>query len=213
MTRLMVITPSGDPSSPRETRHGVRSSGAMPHHGDMSLDVDEQRATRAPHHPARWWWAIAGTAAVVVVAVVLSVVLWLREGDDGGSRSDLGRAAVPSAAPTSTPLAALQVPAAAGRCMVPSADVLGQRPIAFAGRVDSVTDGVVTLAVTDRIAGDVASTVVVHEPARTSEPTLTFAAGHTYLVAADADGTVAVCGLSGERTPALSRLYAAAFGG
>jgi hypothetical protein len=171
----------------------------------MSLDVDEQRPTASHRHPARWW-VIAGAAAVVVVAVVLAVVLAMKGGDRSATGSD------PHAA-SGGALRALRVPAAGGRCLVPSADLLARHPVAFEGRVSRVGADSATLTVAHRFAGGPAGTVVVRRPPRTTEPGIAFVPGRTYLLAAGSDGTVAVCGLSGEKTPALARMYAAAFAG
>lgn len=173
----------------------------------MSLDVDDHKAATSPRPSRRWRW-IAVAAAIVVVAVVLAVVLSQRGGSDTAPppADTGGHAGV-------APLGVLQVPAAGGRCMVPSAGLLAQRPVAFEGRVSALGAHGATLTVDHRFAGKVADSVVVRPGPRTTEPGLRFAAGRTYLLAAATDGTVAVCGLSGEKTPALARMYAAAFGG
>lgn len=171
----------------------------------MSLDVDDQKAAAGRRRSRRWPW-IAVAAGIVVVAVVLAVVISGR----GGDKTQNDRAGVH---PGVAPFPVLQVPAVSGRCMVPSAALLAQRPIAFEGRVSDLTAKLATITVVHRYAGEIGDTMVAQRPPPTTEAGLRFVKGGTYLLAATKDGTVAVCGFSGVKTPALAKMYAAAFGG
>lgn len=194
----------------------------------MSLDLDDPKAAARPH-PSRRWWLIAVAAVVVVVAVVSAVVMWV-QGDDGGPAagpavsSPASSSPAPSTSPSAAqspassstappaPRAAFTLAPAPARCMIPSATLLGRHPLAFEGTVTAIHGNAVSLDVSDTLAGRVAHAVVVRRPPRTTETSVTFHPGHTYLLAAGADGAVAGCGFSGEKTPRLTRLYAAAFG-
>jgi hypothetical protein len=99
--------------------------------------------------------------------------------------------------------------------MVPTPQLLAEKPVAFAGTVEGVTEGVVTLRVTRVFAGDVGQEVSVHgavapDTGGAPEGDPTFEPGEDYLVAAT-DGHVVGCGMSGAVTPELQRLYARAF--
>ncbi|MEP9382621.1 hypothetical protein [Nocardioides sp. KR10-350] len=196
----------------------------------MSLDVEPQTSTPTPPRSPWRWVAAAVAVAVLVVAAAASAVLWLGEGDDG--HTDGGLRADPSAAAStdtgaasdsasdsasgSQPLA-LTVTPQTGRCLLPSADRLKSgATLAFeatVGEVDQST-GTAVLDVTKWLFSDGfggTDTVRIALPARTTESTPTFAPGHTYLVAAGGDAQVMGCGFTGEKTPRLTRLYAAAF--
>ena len=147
--------------------------------------------------PAMRIWvpiAIAGTAAAAAVAIAVPLML-------GG-------------APTVEPLA---LPAggglASGSCLPVSVETLQAQEQAFAARVLSVDDDVVTFEVTERFAGEVADRVTLPQVDELSSDfsLVPFAAGDSYLVTAT-DGTVTGCGLSGADTPELRAIYAEAFG-
>ena len=107
-------------------------------------------------------------------------------------------------------------PAAAGKCAVPSADVLATFDTAFAGTVTALDDGTATLSVDEWYAGgDGADTVTVTSPSEQLQDLLLavdFQEGRSYLVSADGD-RVTLCGYSGEDSAEMQALYAEAFGG
>ncbi len=175
--------------------------------------------------------AAAAAALVVGAGVVTGVVLATgpdRAGETAGGTA-VGSATDAPAGPgsatgsatgepggTAEPGVRLSVPDQAGtaRCMVPSAAVLDNQDVAFAGTVTAVDDDTVTLEVTRWFRGPGAAEVEV----AAVEPELRrlllapeFVEGRDYLVSAD-DRTVSLCGFTGEDAPGLRRLYADAFG-
>jgi hypothetical protein len=156
-------------------------------------------------------WLVAAAALVVIVA---GGALWLVQSSRG--HTDGGLLADPAPTTAAPATGELTVAAAgSGRCMMPTADLLADKPIAFEGTVEGIADGVVTLRVTHVFAGDLAEEVSVRgavapDTGGAPEGDPTFATGGRYLVAA-ADGTVLGCGLSGPVTPDLRDLYAQAF--
>lgn len=104
---------------------------------------------------------------------------------------------------------------AAGRCVPPTAEALGRlADVAFAAEVDEIGGGRVLLRPDEFFTGpDAPDRVEVRVPGagvRTTEG-LALEAGRRYLLAANEDGRVLVCGLSGPETPRLRRLYEQAF--
>lgn len=149
-------------------------------------------------------WLVAAAAVVLIAGVAL---FGLTRHDDQGGR-------VPSAdKPT---VATLGVPGPAAyqaRCMVPTADRLAEQSVAFAGTVQSVTDGVVTLAPTRFYAGDPTDLVELRAPEPDLDKligALDFKEGGRYLVSASG-GQVTVCGFSAPYSQQLAGLYAQAF--
>lgn len=101
----------------------------------------------------------------------------------------------------------------AGKCAVPSAEILATFDTAFAGTVTSLDGGTATLAVDEWYAGDEAGTVTVESPSQDLQDLLMavdFEEGKTYLVSADGD-RVTLCGFTAEENPELQALYAEAF--
>ena len=153
-------------------------------------------------------WLVAA-AAVVVIAV--GVVWWISDDDAKPGVVAKPATGAPSTPADVTPLTAAPV---AGRCITPSAQLLAAKPLAFAGEVLGIADGVVTIRPTTVYAGDPGDRVTVRGTTAADTGTIEgdpeFQAGQDYLVAADG-GQVVGCGLSGPATPELSGLYAQAF--
>jgi hypothetical protein len=153
-------------------------------------------------------------SALVVPVLVLSMGgLAACGGDDaaedGTSSSDAGSGTA------SDTLALTADPAAAGKCAVPSAEVLATFDTAFAGTVTSLEDGTATLEVDEWYAGDEASTVTVQSPTKDLADLLMaveFEQGRSYLVSADGD-RVTLCGFTAEQGPELQAMYDEAFAG
>ena len=157
-------------------------------------------------------------SALVVPALVLAMGgLAACGGDDAAengseettSSSDAGSGT------TSDTLALTADPAAAGKCAVPSAEVLATFDTAFAGTVTSLEDGTATLEVDEWYAGDEASTVTVQSPTKDLADLLMaveFEQGKSYLVSADGD-RVTLCGFTAEQGPELQAMYDEAFAG
>lgn len=177
----------------------------------MSHDTDtltpEPRTGTRGRNPLTW--LVAAAAAVVIGGVGIFALT----NGPGATEED----APPLAdGDDQVVITQLRAPAAAGfgRCMVPTAEVLANQETAFAGTVDEITDGTVTLTPTTYYAGEQADKVEV--AASTPEMTaligaVDFKVGETYLVSANG-GQVTVCGFSGAATPQLQRLYDDAFG-
>lgn len=112
---------------------------------------------------------------------------------------------------------------AAGSCPAVTADLLADSDLAFAARVETVTDALVTLEVTEPFKGAPGRTVEVagHELADGDNSGFGFEPGGSYLItvvdAAAGGGSqaappqIALCGLSGPDSPELRAVYEAAF--
>jgi hypothetical protein len=201
----------------------------------MSLDVEPKTGTPSPPRRSRArWLVVAAAVAVVVVAAVSSLVLWLGEDDnghtDGGLRADPSAAAPSTAAPSgqasqqpsaqATPsggqggVTRLTLSPQPARCMVPSVDRLRTAVLAFQGTVAKIGSKAVLLDVSRWLHADGfggTNTVRIALPAKTTESPVTFRPGTTYLVAATGDAQVMSCGLSGEKSADLAKMYADAF--
>ena len=173
---------------------------------DLDNDIPETRQTGV-HERSRLTWLVAA-AAVLLIAGVGGFVL-LDRGPDDLPAADPG-----DQAPTVTTLA---VPpgVGAGKCAVPSAEMLAGHGLAFDGVVDDISDGMVTLTPTMFYAGEPTDRVRVSAPPEVLQQLLLsvrFEVGQRYLVSAD-DGQVSVCGYSGPWSEQLEQLFVEAFAG
>ena len=153
-------------------------------------------------------------SALVVPALVLAMGGLAACGGDDAAEDAAGSSDAGSGT-TSDTLALTADPAAAGKCAVPSAEVLATFDTAFAGTVTSLEDGTATLEVDEWYAGDEASTVTVQSPTKDLADLLMaveFEQGKSYLVSADGD-RVTLCGFTAEQGPELQAMYDEAFAG
>ena len=153
-------------------------------------------------------------SALVVPALVLAMGGLAACGGDDAAEDTAGASDAGSGT-TSDTLALTADPAAAGKCAVPSAEVLATFDTAFAGTVTSLEDGTATLEVDEWYAGDEASTVTVQSPTKDLADLLMaveFEQGKSYLVSADGD-RVTLCGFTAEQGPELQAMYDEAFAG
>lgn len=99
-------------------------------------------------------------------------------------------------------------------CIVLSADILADMPVAFEGTATGVDGEVVTLSVDEWFTDGTATSVELTAPAgfQALIGGIDFAVGTKYLIAAT-DGTVNYCGASDVSSPALRALYEEAFAG
>lgn len=174
---------------------------------DTDTQVPETRQT-GTHGRSPLTWIVAAAATVVIAGVGIFA---LTGSDDDPTGPPVAGSGDP--APTITRLS-VAPGAGEARCMVPTAEMLATKEVAFAGTVDAIDDGTVTLTPSTFYAGDVTDVVEVSAP----EPELVsligavdFRVGESYLVSASG-GDVTVCGFSGPATPELQSLYDAAFG-
>jgi hypothetical protein len=133
--------------------------------------------------------------------------------DDTAATTEPSTSESPSATGSSETLALVADGSTAGKCAMPSAEVLSTFDTAFEGTVTSVEDGTATLEVDQWYAGGDASTVTVEAPSRSLDDLLMavdFQEGQTYLVSADGD-RVTLCGFTAETDPELAAMYADAF--
>lgn len=133
--------------------------------------------------------------------------------DDTGAATEAPTSESPSPTSSSETVALTADGSTAGKCAMPSAEVLSTFDTAFEGTVTSVEDGTATFEVEQWYAGGEASTVTVEAPSQTLEDLLMavdFQEGRTYLVSADGD-RVTLCGFTAEADPELEALYAEAF--
>lgn len=160
-------------------------------------------------------------AAIVAVVVLLAAVAGfsaLRDDTppDEPAASATGEA-TPSSASTPSPEAAtvLTAPeATAARCPMPTAAVLAGASVAVAGTVQSITDGVATVAVDEVFAGDPGTTLEIQAPSaefRERLAAVELQDGGRYLLAGTDDGRLLVCGFSGAYDADLLALYEQAF--
>jgi hypothetical protein len=156
------------------------------------------------------------TALAVPVLVLATVGLAACGADDGvdnGSKESTGPS--DGGSTTSDTLALTADGTAAGKCAVPSAEVLSTFDTAFAGTVTSLEDGTATLSVDQWYAGDEAKTVTVQSPSKDLADLLMaveFQQGKSYLVSAQ-DDRVTLCGFTAEQSPELQAMYDEAFAG
>ena len=150
-----------------------------------------------------------------LAATLVLVLSGCGSADDPAATTEPAASDSPSASASSEPLALTADSSTAGKCAMPSAEVLATFDTAFEGTVTSIDGGTATLEVDEWYAGGEASTVTVEAPSKAHEDLLMavdFQEGQTYLVSADGD-RVTLCGFSAETTPELEALYAEAFGG
>lgn len=169
--------------------------------------------------PQRLPWVVGLVVVALVVIGLAYAVVRVVSGEEtpDAPRDEPSVAASSAPAPTTpTPAAgaALALPSTApGRCLVPTAEMLAAKPLAFAGTARSVAGGTAVLEPTEVFAGDpgaeVTVTGAVEDPALL-EGTFAFVEGEEYLISAEAD-VVTVCGFSGPETPQLRSLYDRAF--
>ncbi|UAL30806.1 hypothetical protein K8W59_04695 [Nocardioides rotundus] len=137
----------------------------------------------------------------------------------GGASSSSAPSPSPSTSAPSGSAPALELTLSAappGRCVPPTADALRRlAEHAFAGRVVEAAGGRVVLRAEEWFHPSEAPDRVVVAGGgggrRTTAGAPSLVAGERYLVAANADGRVLACGLSGPDAPALRQLYASAF--
>lgn len=175
----------------------------------MSGDLIHETRETGTHGRGPLTWVVAAAATVVIAGVGLFGYLSQRGDDDVSTAHDPAVSASSDATVTT-----LQAPAgSAGRCMVPSAEILANQALAFKGTVQEISDGSVVLDPSTFFVGDATDLVEVQAPSADMQALIgavDFQEGQTYLVSAT-DGRVTVCGFSGPVTPELTALYAEAF--
>lgn len=180
-------------------------------HDPEAPPVDETRATHHRHRSTLTW--LVAAAAVVLITGVGAFGL-MNRGDDTDDVPSVDKSSDTEPEPDST-LTRLSVDGATeGRCMVPNAELLRSQSLAFDGTVESLTDGVATLAPTEFFAGDPTDLVAVAAPGEELQALLgavDFREGERYLVSAT-DGRVTLCGFTAPYSSQLASLYAEAFG-
>ena len=166
---------------------------------DVMSHTETETRTRTPLA-----WLVA--AAAVVLIAVAGGLMFL-------PGSDAPEAPVAGGEPTVTALTLAG--AGAGRCMVPSPDVLGGAAYAVDAEVTTVEGGTATLTPTTWYAGEETDEVEVAAGSGDLAALIgapRFEEGQRYLVAANDRGQVMVCGFSGPYDDQLAALYAEAFG-
>jgi hypothetical protein len=171
----------------------------------MSTTTTESPAP--PAAPSRTKWLLAAAAVVVAAASATTIALATSSGGGGGSHRPVASVAhlkMPSSRPGHPGTTCIQL----------TVDLLRDKQLAFSGTATDVSDSSVTLNVDHWYKGGTADQVELTNlggVGPTTEGAVTFTAGQRYLVSAS-DGTVGICGYSGEYTPALAQLYDEAFG-
>ena len=151
-------------------------------------------------------WVVAAAAVLLIAGVGIFGLL----------NHDTQHDAVPAAG-GSTTVTRLQAPAPAAyqaRCMVPTAPMIAQQEVAFAGTVESISGDVVTLRPTHFYHGSPTDRVQVQAPQAADLQALIqavhFKQGERYLVSATG-GDVTICGFSAPWSQELAGVYAQAF--
>jgi hypothetical protein len=201
LARLRADDPATDLPPADPTRVDRLLEGVMRETSTESSTETSTETGPRTRNPLTW---LVAAAAVVLIAAggVFAVV----GGDDeeppaptAGSRHVTVALRLPAGAPA--------------RCMVPSADVLGRATYAADAEVSVVENGTATLEPSTWYAGD--GTVLEVDAGSADLEALIgaprFAEGQRYLVAADEQGQVMVCGFSGPYDDRLAQLYAEAF--
>jgi len=157
----------------------------------QAVDAGERRApARRPVRRSLIAGVVAAAAAVVVVGAAIAIPL--------------------ANVPAQDPLTIEQVPGGImAKCVEPTAETLAEySDMLFRADVSAITDGVVTLRVTETITGEPGSVVEVAQGdgAVSDGGPLVFEQGATYLLATN-DGLILSCGLSGVASPQLEGLY------
>ncbi|MFI8633637.1 hypothetical protein ACIGEP_13675 [Microbacterium sp. NPDC077663] len=186
----------------RLIRRADPSASLAPLRDDELTRLTEDTMTRTDPAPVgartpRRDWLLAGGGILVAAAAAAFV---------------LPMALTPPAAPTQLELA--PDGGLSASCAQITPEIIGQAEDAFRATVTSIEDGVVTLTVDDRFAGDIADTVEVAqgEDSVIDGAPIVFEDGTTYLIAAT-DGVIATCGFSNVDSPELDAIYREAFPG
>lgn len=193
--------PAADPSRVDRLLEDVMSDTRQ----DAEIPTEAQ--TRNP-----LTWLVAAAALVLIAA---GGVLALTGGDDSPlAPPTAGSSGAAAGEVTTTELA---LPAGApARCMVPSAEVLAGAAYAVDAEVTAVAGGTATLEPTTWYAGEQTDRVEVAAGSADLAALIgapRFRVGERYLVAANDEGQVMVCGFSGRYDQRLAGLYTEAFGG
>ncbi|KUL35239.1 hypothetical protein [Actinoplanes awajinensis] len=178
----------------------------------MAVPFAEATVTPITTSARRRRVAMLAAAAVVLFGVAAG---WALLRPSPGPESTAGVPVVPLPAISSASVTRLTATGMVAKCMEPTAELLRSRTdFAFAGTVQEIDGGVVTLAVTHVYLGTPVDLVQVAQEGGASETMLgsgKFEQGGKYLVAAS-EGAIRICGYSGEAdAPGLQALYDAAF--
>jgi len=179
--------------------------------------TDESRAD-GTHHRSKLTWIVAAAATALIGGG--TVFALTQGGDDQGGGSAVDQPTQSSSESQATPTVTnltLAGGVVASKCLVPEAspEVVAAQSLVFDGTVESISDGVVTLAPTRFYTGDETDLVTVQEPSDDMAALLSavqFEEGGRYLVSAT-DGQVTLCGFSAEYSDSLAAVYEQAFAG
>lgn len=175
----------------------------------MTHDVITESRQDGPRHRSPLTWLVAA-AAVLVIAGVGAFAVWNSD-NPGTPTPPIGEAGER----TETELTAAAAEQT-GRCLPPSPRPLRGADVAFDGVVTQLVDGEATLVPSHWYTGETTTTVTVRAPSADMQSLLAavdFQNGGRYLVAADEDGRVMLCGFSAPYSDDLAETYAQAFGG
>lgn len=199
--RLRAADPAG-PSRPLPPSRRARAELIE----EIMTTTEEAPAAPTPSAKpprTRWLLAAAAVAAIALAATLVAV--------------NVGGDSNPTAAAQKT-VKHLTLPKvggpAASMCIRFDVDILRDMPVAFSGTVAEATDTDVLLDVDHWYKGGSADQVELanHNQADVAlEGGIQFEVGHRYLVSAS-DGTVSMCGYSGEWSAEFEQSYQDAFG-
>lgn len=163
-------------------------------------------------------WALTTLGIVLLIAIGSSLVRDDPEPSDGSSQTPTATAtadATDTPAESDAAAVELTLPAArsSARCFPVDETTVANVDLAFDGTVTTLTDDTVTLAVRQWYTGGDAAEVTLD--VREVPPTLAgyfdFAEGERYVVSANGDGVVMVCGFSAPYDAELAGIFERAF--
>jgi hypothetical protein len=171
---------------------------------DTRTDLPQQTTELRRRGPLAW---LVAAAAVAVIAGGGFAAVSSMGGDDTVQQAGPGTTVEPVVLTLDAPSPV------AGKCAVPTPELLGGAEVAFAGTVTAIDGDVVTLTPTETFAGESADEIEVvgmRPDLRALGGQVEFVVGGTYLVSATG-GQISACGFSGTATPELTQLYDLAF--
>jgi hypothetical protein len=172
----------------------------------MSTELTTENRETGTRQRSPLTWAVAAAAVLVIAGAGFLGLRALTDNTGAPAGTD-------QATPSVTHLE-VDADAAAGKCMVPNADMLARADVAFDGTVTGVDGDLVTLAPTHWYAGGPTDEVRVSAPTEQMQrvaSAVSFEEGGRYLVSA-VDGQVTLCGFSAAYDDDLAAVYQQAFG-
>lgn len=191
---------AADPAGPSRPLPPSRVTRAQLIEDIMTTTEESPSGPTGSPTPTRTRWLLAAAAAVVAAAVGITVAV--TAGGSSSHAKTVKHLALPGGGPASS------------MCIQFDVNILRDMPVAFSGTAAEVTDESVLLDVDHWYKGGTADQVELanpNVPGIALEGGIQFEVGHRYLVSAS-DGTVSMCGYSGEWSADFEQSFQDAFG-